>query len=89
MADVELLTSPDVQTWRASLDADPFAAMQLRHDLAARGARDGVDVHGRDVPRRWSAGARSSSSAVLASMPTARVLRVTVPAESERVVATS
>ncbi|HLM18145.1 MAG TPA: hypothetical protein VK549_10015, partial [Acidimicrobiia bacterium] len=30
-----LLTSPDVQTWRASLDADPFAAMQLRHDLAA------------------------------------------------------
>ena len=35
MADVELLTSPDVQTWRASLDADPFAAMQHRHDLAA------------------------------------------------------
>ena len=35
MADVGLLTSPDVQTWRASLEADPFAAMQLRHDLAA------------------------------------------------------
>ena len=28
MADVGLLTSPDVQTWRASLDADPFAAMR-------------------------------------------------------------
>jgi len=35
MADAGLLTSPDVQTWRASLDADPFAAMRLRHDLAA------------------------------------------------------
>jgi predicted TIM-barrel fold metal-dependent hydrolase len=39
MADESLLTSPDVETWRASLVADPFAAMNRRHDV------DGVE-HG-------------------------------------------
>jgi predicted TIM-barrel fold metal-dependent hydrolase len=33
MADASLLTSPDVETWRASLAADPFSAMQQRHDV--------------------------------------------------------
>ena len=39
MADPGLLTSPDVQAWRSSLEADPFAAMQRRHEA------EGV-VHG-------------------------------------------
>ena len=33
MADESLLTSPDVSSWRASLDEDPFAAMVLRHHV--------------------------------------------------------
>ena len=33
MADESLLTSPDVQSWRATLAEDPFAAMQTRHDV--------------------------------------------------------
>jgi predicted TIM-barrel fold metal-dependent hydrolase len=31
MADDALLTSPDVETWRASLEADQYAAMRQRH----------------------------------------------------------
>jgi predicted TIM-barrel fold metal-dependent hydrolase len=34
MADEALLSSPDVERWRASLAADPFAAMGIRHDVA-------------------------------------------------------
>ncbi|MET0780631.1 MAG: amidohydrolase family protein [Microbacterium sp.] len=33
MADEALLLSPDVQSWRASLDEDPHAAMKTRHDV--------------------------------------------------------
>ena len=40
MADEALLLSPDVSSWRATLDDDPYAAMQLRHDLAAVEHRD-------------------------------------------------
>jgi predicted TIM-barrel fold metal-dependent hydrolase len=48
MADESLLTSPDVQSWRATLAEDPFAAMQIRHDVdgvthvAAEPAAEGV-----------------------------------------------
>jgi hypothetical protein len=31
MADASLLLSPDIATWRASLEEDPHAAMKLRH----------------------------------------------------------
>lgn len=34
IADEDLLLSPDVQTWRATLEEDPFAAMNLRRDVA-------------------------------------------------------
>ncbi|MGH9001428.1 MAG: amidohydrolase family protein [Acidimicrobiia bacterium] len=33
MADESLLTSPDVSSWRATLEEEPFAAMQTRHDV--------------------------------------------------------
>jgi predicted TIM-barrel fold metal-dependent hydrolase len=33
MADESLLTSPDVESWRAALDANPYAARGFRHDL--------------------------------------------------------
>ena len=33
MADESLLTSPDIETWRASLAADQHAAMNLRHNI--------------------------------------------------------
>jgi predicted TIM-barrel fold metal-dependent hydrolase len=33
MADESLLTSPDVSEWRATLEADPFAAMGTRHEV--------------------------------------------------------
>jgi predicted TIM-barrel fold metal-dependent hydrolase len=33
MADPSLLLSPDVATWRASLEEDPYAAMKLRHGV--------------------------------------------------------
>jgi predicted TIM-barrel fold metal-dependent hydrolase len=33
MADEALLSSPDVVTWRSELDADPQAALALRHDV--------------------------------------------------------
>jgi predicted TIM-barrel fold metal-dependent hydrolase len=33
MADEALLLSPDVSSWRATLDEDPYAAMKLRHDV--------------------------------------------------------
>ena len=39
MADEDLLMSPDVETWRATLAEDQYAAMNIRHDI------DGI-VHG-------------------------------------------
>jgi hypothetical protein len=33
MADESLLMSPDVSSWRVSLEADQFAAMKKRHDV--------------------------------------------------------
>jgi predicted TIM-barrel fold metal-dependent hydrolase len=33
MADEALLLSPDAQSWRATLEEDPFAAMKLRHGV--------------------------------------------------------
>ena len=33
MADESLVSSPDVSSWRATLEEDPFAAMKLRHDV--------------------------------------------------------
>jgi predicted TIM-barrel fold metal-dependent hydrolase len=33
MADEDLLLSPDVSSWRATLEEDPHAAMRLRHDV--------------------------------------------------------
>jgi predicted TIM-barrel fold metal-dependent hydrolase len=34
MADEALLSSPDVSSWSATLEADPYAAMSLRHDIS-------------------------------------------------------
>jgi hypothetical protein len=42
MADESLLTSPDVSEWRATLEADPFAALQTCHDVEGV-TRMGVD----------------------------------------------
>ena len=58
MADAELLTSPDVQTWRGIARRG-----SVRRDAASSrsrggGARDGFDACACDVPRRWSAVAR-------------------------------
>jgi hypothetical protein len=56
MADAALLTSPDVQRWRASLEADPFAAMGKRHDLTgverAPAGTAGGDDRCREMVRR-------------------------------------
>ena len=44
MASEELTLSPDVSSWRATLEDDPFAARQLRHDIGGISHLDPSDA---------------------------------------------